>query len=82
MTMTTTTSRGQQTKGSSYDTTLEFFDTIDPQVSEASDRTSHQQNSLLFLDIEISENKSKPLGIHAEEARPKKTFLETIDQIG
>jgi hypothetical protein len=26
-------SRGQQTKGLNYDTTLEFFDEIDPQVS-------------------------------------------------
>jgi len=25
--------RGQQTKGSKYDTTLEFFDEIDPTVS-------------------------------------------------
>jgi hypothetical protein len=63
-----------------YDTTIEFFDEIDPTVS-FQDYDRDKRIQFYILDIETSKNKSKSLGIYVKKERYKKTILETIDQI-
>ena len=54
-------SRGQQNKGPNYDTTLDFFDEIDPQVSELSQNRYRVifslSSSLLQISLKISQAK-------------------------